>query len=99
MVFDNLVADRKAEAGTLSDFLRRKERLKYASSIGFLDPAPGVMHSDTDPVGRFIIASGYVEVASGRHAIGGIVRKIENHLSDFVLIHTSCGNLCVQMQM
>src|SRR5262245_26667142 len=89
MVFDDLITDRKPEARTFADFLRRKERLEYPCSIGFLDATTGIMHGDTDTVGCFVIAGGYVEVAAGGHAIGSIVRKIENHLRNFVLIHTS----------
>src|SRR5690242_949130 len=78
MVFDNLVADREAKSCALADFFRSEKRFEDASTVGFLDPASGIAHRNTDPLGAFIIPRRNVELASRGHAVGGIVREVEN---------------------
>ena len=64
MVFDDLIANRKAETCTFADFFRREERLENTSAVGFFDAASGVMDRYADPVARFLIARRDVEIAA-----------------------------------
>src|SRR5215467_3904572 len=99
MVFDDLVADRESQPCALAYFFRGEERFEDASAVGFLDPAAGVADRNADTVGAFIALRRNVELASRGHAIGGIVRKVENDLGDLVFIHPGPRYPAVEFRM
>src|SRR5215467_11729435 len=86
MLFHDLVADRKPESCAFAYFFRREERFEDASAVRFVDAGAGIAHRNADPVQAFVVLRGNGELASRGHAVGRIVRQIENDLRDLVFI-------------
>ena len=86
MVFDYLVADRKTKTRTLTDFLGGEERLEDTRAICLFNSAAGVVDRNRDPIRCFIVLGGDIDLAAGRHTVGGVGRQIQNHLRNFVFV-------------
>ena len=57
------------------------------------------MHCDGDSIGCFVIARRNAELAAIRHAVCGVVGKIQDDLCNFVLVNASVRNIVVEVHL